>query len=182
VERLADLLSAARSGRRGARERLYETLAPRVAAYLRSQGVDDVAGVTNDVFVAVFRGFDRFAGTASQFRSWVFTIAHAMAVDERRHRSRRRRAGALVPLTEVADRPAGDVEEDALGPLGAAEVGRLLAELTADQRAVLLLRVVADLSVDEAAAALGKTPGAVRVLQHRAIAALRRALAAEVTG
>lgn len=181
MERLADLLTAARSGRRGARERLYAALAPRVAAYLRTQQVDDVAGITNDVFLAVFRGLDRFSGTPAQFRSWVFAIAHAMAIDERRYRSRRRRTASVVPLTEVADRPAGDVEEDALGPLGAAEVARLLAGLTADQRAVLLLRVVADLSVEETAAALGKAPGAVRVLQHRAIAALRRSLAAEVT-
>lgn len=68
-----------------------------------------------------------------------------------------------------------------MGPLGASEVARLLAELTPDQRSVLALRVVADLSVEETAAALGKTPGAVRVLQHRAITALRRSLAAEVT-
>jgi RNA polymerase sigma-70 factor (ECF subfamily) len=179
MERLADLLSAARAGERGARERLYRALAPKVAAYLRTQRVDDVAGVTNDVFATVFRGLDRFAGTAAQFRSWVFTIAHAAAIDEQRYRSRRRRSGTVVPLTEADDRPAGDVEQDAIGSLSRAEVERLLAPLTADQRAVLLMRVVADLSVEETAAALGKAPGAVRVLQHRAVASLRRALAGE---
>lgn len=181
VQRLADLLEAARAGRRGAREQLYRALAPRVAAYLRTQGVHDVAGVTNDVFVSVFRALDRFSGNAARFRSWVFTIAHTMAIDEQRYRARGRRAGVVVPLTDAVDRPAGDVEEDALEILGTGDVSRLLDALTRDQRAVLLLRVVADLSVEETAAALGKAPGAVRVLQHRAIAALRRLLVPEVS-
>lgn len=178
-ERLEDLLAAVRAGRRGAREQLYRSLAPRVAAYLRSQRVSDVAGVTNDVFVSVFRRLERFSGTPAQFRSWVFAIAHAMAIDEHRYRSRRRRAGRAVPLDDGDDWPAGDVEEDALGALSGTDVARLLATLTPDQRNVLLLRVVADLSVEETAAALGKAPGAVRVLHHRAIAALRRSLVPE---
>ena len=49
-------------------------------------------------------------------------------------------------------------------------------ELTQDQRAVILLRVIADLSVADTAAVLGKQPGAVKTLQRRAFAALRRSL------
>ncbi|MER3453103.1 MAG: RNA polymerase subunit sigma-70, partial [Acidimicrobiia bacterium] len=74
---------------------MYRRLAPSVAAYLRSQGVDDVAGVANDVFVTVFSRLSRFSGSPAQFRSFVFTVAHARAVDEQRHRSRGRRAGEI---------------------------------------------------------------------------------------
>ena len=68
----------------------------------------------------------------------------------------------------------GDVEAEALDRLGEERVRRLLATLSPDQQDVLLLRLVADLTVDEIATALGKRPGAVKALQRRALATLRR--------
>ena len=63
--------------------------------------------------------------------------------------------------------------------LGSARVHELLAELTPDQRDVMLLRVVADLTVEQVAEVVGKPPGAVKALQRRALAALRRLVEAE---
>ncbi len=170
------LLAQAKRGVVSASETIYRRYSPRVAAYLRSQQAEDVVGLTNDVFLVVFKEIGTFSGSRSQFRSWLFTIAHRRVIDERRRRHRRMRWSETVPLASV-DPAAGDVEEDAMTELADTEVRRILAGLTADQRDVLLLRVVADLPVEEVARALGKAPGAVRGIQHRALATLRRQMA-----
>ncbi len=106
----------------------------------------------------------------------MFTIAHRRLLDERR---RSRRTPATRPLEDGEfEAPGGDVEREALESLGGQWVSEVLAELSDDQRDVILLRVVGDLSVADVAATLGKRPGAVRALQHRAIGALRRTLSA----
>lgn len=74
---------------------------------------------------------------------------------------------------------ASSAEDHALANLGTERVRRLLEELTPDQRDVLTLRVLADLSVEQTAATLGKPPGAIKALQHRALAALRKQLTRE---
>jgi len=70
-----------------------------------------------------------------------------------------------------------DAADEALARIGAEEVHRVLGALSPDQRAVLLLRVLGELTVDEAAQALGKRSGAVKALQRRGLAAIRRELA-----
>ena len=142
---------------------------------MRLQGVSDADDLTGDVFLSVFAGLDRFDGSEQQFRSWVFTIAHHRLVDERRRVARRR--WVVTDQTELLDRPGGDVEQEAVDNLASQRVRQLCAELSDDQREVLLLRIVADLSPDEVAVVLGKSVGAVRALQHRALSALRRQIA-----
>lgn len=166
------VLEAATAGGAWAFERLYEDLAAPVAGYLRSQGMVEVAELTNDVFVRVFRGLSGFEGDEQRFRSWVFTIAHNRIIDERRRVSRRPAIDGHA--SEDLDVVAGDVEEDALASLGDERVRELLEGLSPDQRDVVLLRIVADLPIEAVAEALGKRPGSVKALQHRAIAALRR--------
>lgn len=166
------MLEAARAGAPWAFERLYVDLAPAVAGYLRLQGSAEPEDLTSEVFLGVFRGLRGFDGSEQQFRSWVFTIAHRRVTDERRAAARRPHLGPTdVLLVELR---GGDVEQDALDGLGAQWVYRLCAELSADQRAVILLRVVADLSVEEVAQITGKTAGAVKALQRRGLGALRR--------
>jgi RNA polymerase sigma factor (sigma-70 family) len=164
-------VAAALLGSTEAFERLYRALAGPVAGYLRLHGVADVDGLANEVMAQVHRNLGRFDGDGPSFRSWVFTIAHHRMVDERR-RASRRPATVDGELPEAA--AVGDAELDALELLGDERVHQMLSVLSADQRAVLLLRVVADLSVEDVAEALGKRPGAVKALQHRALAALRR--------
>lgn len=169
-------VAAAQAGSVPAFERLYRALAPSVASYLRWHGVDDVDAVTNEVLAQAHRNLHRFTGDGARFRSWVFTIAHHRMVDDRRSASRRPRMtdsevreGALV----------GDVEEEALTVLGDDRLRELLEVLSPEQRDVLLLRVVGDLSLERTAEAMGKATGAVKSLQHRALAALRRHLERE---
>ena len=175
------VLSAAQADAGWAFTRLYESLAPRVAGYLRASGVPDADDLTSEVFLAVFSGIKNFSGGEAQFRSWVFTIAHHRIVDHRRARARRPWVGSIdddgdgdgtEPRTESA-------EAGALAALGTQRVERLLDGLAPDQRDVLALRVVADLTVEQVAAAVGKSTGAVKALQRRALATLRRRLAQE---
>ena len=176
-EAFADVLAAARADAPWAFERLYTELAPAVAGYLRLRGAREPEDLTNEVMLGVFRGLDGFDGDAAGFRSWVFTIAHRRVIDERRRRAARPETdGHLDPEAVLS---GGDVEQEALAGLGEGEVRALLAELTDDQRDVLLLRIVADLSVDEVARITGKQPGAVKMLQRRGLAALRRLLERE---
>ena len=175
------VLSAAQANAGWAFTRLYESLAPRVAGYLRASGVADAEDLTSEVFLAVFRGIGTFSGGEAQFRSWVFTIAHHRIVDHRRARARRPWVG---PLDEGGDAEptqpgAESAEAGALATLGTERVQRLLDGLAPDQRDVLALRVVADLTVEQIAEALGKSTGAVKALQRRALVALRRRLAEE---
>ena len=176
-EAFASLLTAALAGGQWAYERLYRSLAPAVAGYLRVQGALDPDDLTSEVFERAFMALGTFSGTEAQFRSWVFTIAHHRLTDERRRLARRPvRAHGEVPDTVPAD---VDVEDEAARRLATERVHRLCDTLAPDQRDVLLLRMLADLTVDDIASALGKTPGAVKALQRRGLAALRRHLQRE---
>lgn len=168
-----DVVAAARSGEGWAFERFYEELSPVVLGYLRSQGCVDPDGSVSEVFLRAFRRLRSFEGSDAQLRSWVFTIAHNLIIDERRMLSRR---PADQPLHDRLELPGGDVEDDAMTRMAAGRAHQMLALLPRDQRDVLLLRVVADLSLEEAATAMDRTIGAVKALQHRALASLRRRL------
>lgn len=177
-----EVLAAAQAHAEWAFSDLYEFLAPAVAGYIRAQGVREVEDVTSDVFLAVLTGTGSFTGTEVQFRSWVFTIAHRRVVDTRRSEARRPEFDTLDSIA-VDDRDARKctvtAEDEAFRNLGTARVEDLLAALSPDQRDVVTLRILADVSVDEVAGVLGKQPGAVKALQRRAIAALRRRLSTE---
>lgn len=164
------LLEAAAAGHDASFEALVEPLLPRLRGYMRAQAGDDGDDLVGDVLLRVFRGLGRFTGDESAFRSWLFTIAHHRLVD---HRRRRRRD---EPLDQVAAErlPDGNVEQDVMDNLLETDLWRVLRRLAPAQRQALLLRVVAGLSVEETAATMGKKPGAVRVLQHRALEAVRK--------
>ena len=151
---------------------LYRCLGGRVAGYVRSRGVGDVDEVVNDIFLAAFRSLASFEGDAS--------AVSKLAV---RYRLEQGRRLASLGATPTRDRGLGDAAhstDDALSQLhdhmSGPDVATLLATLTDDQRDVLLLRIVADLSLAETAAALGKPAGAIKSLQHRALASLARTL------
>ena len=172
-----DILLAAQAGAGWSFERLYEDLAGVVTGYLRRQGAQEPDDLASETFLDVFRGIRSFEGDEDGFRSWVFTIAHRRLVDERRRLARR---PVQVPLTESAhgpDRATGEEEQRVVDAAAAADrLGRHLDALTQDQRDVLLLRVVGELSVAETAAAVGRSRAAVRQLQRRGLQALEARL------
>jgi RNA polymerase sigma factor (sigma-70 family) len=168
-----EVLVAARRGDSFAYRELYEGLAGRVCGYLSVHGASDPEDLTSEVFLRVFRGIARFDGNERQFRSWVFTIAHHLVLDDRRRRGARIVANSFDG--DVVERVAGgDVEDEAIDHLRADWVHEALAQLSPDQETVLTLRVVGDLSVEQVAKVVGKPVGAVKALQRRGLATLRR--------
>ncbi|MGH9279511.1 MAG: RNA polymerase sigma factor, partial [Acidimicrobiales bacterium] len=152
-------------------ERLWRAYAPPILSYLRLQGAFDPEDLASEVFLGAFRSLRSFSGDEAQFRGWLFTIAHRRLTDERR------RAGVrpvcAAGTDDVPDRTGGDVEDDALRRMSEARVRALCDRLAPSQRGVLLLRVLADLTVEQVAQTMGKTVGAVKQLQRRGLLTLR---------
>jgi RNA polymerase sigma-70 factor (ECF subfamily) len=165
------VLAAAQAGAPWAFEVLYRDLSPSVTGYLRLHGAAEPDDLASETFLGVFTGLAGFRGDEQALRAWVFTIAHRRLVDDWRRRGRRPQ-----PAEEPVDLTAhvgGDVEEDVLTRIGVGNVHHLCAELPPDQRTVLLLRVLADLTVDQIAQVLGRSAGAVKQLQRRGLRTLR---------
>jgi RNA polymerase sigma-70 factor, ECF subfamily len=169
MEPFESVLGAARLGEQWAWERLYAQLAPAVTGYLRGNGAEDPEDLTGEVFLAVVRGLERFEGGEHELRAWIFTIAHRRLIDDRRRRSRRPVEHAEVEMV------GGDVHEDAQALLAERQVRAAIDALPPDQRDVLLLRIIGDLTIEQIAAALGKRVGAVKALQRRALKNLKGA-------
>jgi RNA polymerase sigma factor (sigma-70 family) len=173
-----DLPAAEANGRvaKDELERIYRELAPAVLGYLRGSGAAEPEDLLGDVFVAVVRGLPDCAGDAAALRRWVFTVAHHRLVDERRKVTTR---SGDVALDSQPEPVADDCYDDVLNRMSASPAIRALASLSADQRAVVLLRDVADLSVADTALVLGKKAGAVKTLHRRGLAALARRVSGE---
>jgi RNA polymerase sigma factor (sigma-70 family) len=169
------LLNAAQTGAPWALERIYTALSPAVLGYLRVQGAADPEDLTNEVFLSVLRGIGSFNGTEPELRSWIFTIAHSRLVDERRRTSRRPQI-AGEPADELPDQAGGDAEHEALERLSRRRVQALCEQLVPDQRDVLLLRLMAGLTIEAIAEAMGRSEGAIKALQRRGLANLRTIL------
>jgi RNA polymerase sigma-70 factor (ECF subfamily) len=170
--RFEAVLAGAQRGDAAALEEIYTRLAPVVVGYLRLQGSREPEDLTSEAFVGVLRSIGTFRGDEAAFRSWLFTIAHRRLLDERRRAVRR---PPPDPIEAVGEPVAADHVEDAADRAASDErVRRLCDALVPDQRAVLLLRLLGGLTVDEVAATLGKSSGAVKALQRRGFAAIAR--------
>lgn len=171
-ESFPPILLAAQQGQAWAFERLWHDLGPLVAGYLRVQGAVEPDDLTSETVIGVFTGISRFSGTEETFRSWVLVIAHRRLLDQRRRLSRQ--PPVLDDSTEELSRvPGGEVEGEALEALADEDVRRLLTALSPDQRSVLTLRILADLTIEQIAEVMEKRPGAIKALQRRGLSKLR---------
>jgi RNA polymerase sigma factor (sigma-70 family) len=153
----------------------FSEFSGQIAGYARRMGVTDPEDVTGTVLETVARSVGGFSGSHSQFRSWVFSIAHARIVDDHRRRDRR----PEVAFTESHDRTQNDV--DALVVSGDPGLEVAMKQLTEDQRSLLHLRFVLELSTREIAKVTDKSEVATRVALHRCQKRLRELLDAERT-
>jgi RNA polymerase sigma-70 factor (ECF subfamily) len=177
----------ARAGDSSALGQLYDTYRDRVARFAtgRLGDAEKAEDVTSETFEAVCRNLGSYrAGT--DFEAWLFTIAHRRVADHFRRRFRRREVeldeavhpahqggrGALSGPLPAVDGP----EEAVLAAEQRAEVAGAFRRLRADQQEVLALRVLGGLSAAQVGEVLGKSEGAVRVAQHRALRSLREAM------
>ena len=161
-----DVLAAARSGDGWAFDALFVEWNAPVSGFVRARGVRDVEAVVNDIFLKAFRGIGGFTGDEASFRSWLFRIARNRVIDEFRAIGRR---PVVVNLDAITEPIGGDVSDDVGLRLGNDRVTRLLGHLTDEQREVLTLRIVADLTIDQIASITGRRRGAVKQLQRRAL-------------
>ncbi|SDQ06152.1 RNA polymerase sigma factor [Quadrisphaera sp. DSM 44207] len=167
-----EVLAAARVRAPWALERIYRDLCGPVTGYLRLHDAADPDDTASEAFLGVLTGIGSFSGDERAFRAWVFTVAHRRLVDEWRRAGRRPQL-ADVDDAVLAQRAGGDVEAEALLALSAQRVRALCEGLAPDQRSVLLLRILGDLTVEQVAQVLGRSPGAVKQLQRRALRAVR---------
>ncbi len=170
------VLEAARVGADWAWRVLYAEMAGPLHRYARASSVPDAEDVVGDVFLRAVAAIPRFQGDERSFRAWLFTLARNRIADDRRKAARRRTepapAGVLAELG-----PCGDAEQEAMRALADDRIRALLSRLSADQRDVLLLRILAGFTIEEVAAIVGKRAGAVKALQARALAAIHRDMA-----
>jgi RNA polymerase sigma-70 factor (ECF subfamily) len=167
------VITAARAGAEWAWTELYDDLSPLVLGYLRGRGAAEPEDLTGEVFLHMVRDVQSFEGDERAFRSWTLSIAHHRLLDDIRYRRRR----PAEPAGEEVDRDiaqGGNVETEALSSLGSQEVLRVIRTLPPDQRDVLLLRMLADLTIEEITRILDKRVGAVKALQRRGLTNLRK--------
>ena len=169
-----DVLVAAQAGAAWAFEVLYRELSPAVTGYLRLHGAAEPDDLASETFLGVLTGLAGFRGDEDALRAWVFTIAHRRLVDDWRRRGRRPQVTGDDEL--LVEFRGGDAEDDALVRIGATDVHRLCATLPTDQRTVLLLRILGDLTVEQVASVLGRSGASVKALQRRGLRSLRTTL------
>ncbi|MGV8858120.1 RNA polymerase sigma factor [Rhodoglobus sp.] len=172
AKHFAALLAAAQAGAGWGSTTLWIEYSPAVTAFLTARGSREPEDLTSEVFLDVFERLPQFIGNESQFRSFVFSVAYRRLVDEFRKRARR---GESVEWNADHDsNSAPSAEEEVLSRLQDETTLSLLNSLPTDQRDVMVLRIVADLTVAQIATVIGKRPGAVKALQRRALERLRK--------
>jgi RNA polymerase sigma-70 factor, ECF subfamily len=178
--RFDEVIARAGAGEPHAVEELFGELQPRLLRFLRSQesrAADDLAA---EVWLAVASGIGRFEGNWSDFRAWIFAIARRRLADHRRTAMRRRTD--IVDVGAFEHRIADDMtEHEALDRISGQQAAAMItASLNSDQAEVLLLRVLADLDVDQVASIVQRSPNWVRVTQHRAMRNLAKRLGPKI--
>ncbi len=126
--------------------------------------------LTAQAFLQAWEAIERYQIRGAPFVSWLLRIAHNLAVSHLRSR----RAGAELPETLVDSSRQGNPEEEVQRLAEGDRVREAILSLRAEQRQVIMLRFVDDLEYREVAEIVGKSVAAVRVIQHRALNALRK--------
>jgi RNA polymerase sigma-70 factor (ECF subfamily) len=166
------MLAAAQAGRQWALTLLYRRFNPGLLRYLAARAPERADDLAAETWLGASRRLTSFSGDEESFRAWFFTIAHHRLVEHWR-RVKRRRSAPVDPATIVHHAAADDPATEAVDAAVAAAAARRIEELLPPAQAqVVLLRVLGGLDVDQVAAVLGKQPGAVRVLQHKALRSL----------
>lgn len=159
---------------------VYERFSGSIYAFFVSQvhSREIAEDLTGGVFVEALQSAGRFSGDLAALRSWLFRIARNNLIDH----FRRDRRIVWAPMDEAGEAemaraaPAEDPAEAAIVNIDRARLREVISSLSPDQREVVVLRLVGGLTSPEIAGIVGKTVGAVKALQHRAVAALTRAM------
>ncbi len=170
------LIQQARNGDRAALSEIYRRHVERIYHYVRYRVGDDILAedITADVFVKALEGLGRYADRGVPLIAWLYRIANARVIDHWRMVQRRQ----TMPLEheDQEDELADEADADSVDILENQSLLKAVHELTDDQQSVIVLRFYQGLSTLEVADVLGKTEGAVKALQRRALETLARRL------
>jgi RNA polymerase sigma-70 factor (ECF subfamily) len=166
------LIERAIKGDKRAIGELYRAHVDTIYSYIfaRVQDAAIAEDLTAQVFLKALEGLPSYEPGNSPFLAWLYRIAHARTVDYWRQQQRRNEVLLDETLRAASPQPEELLEFEAEWSTAL----DLLAQLTDDQQDVLILRFVGDMSLSEVAETLGKTVGAVKAAQHRALATLAR--------
>jgi len=175
------------AGDRAAMQRLLTEIRPLVVRYCRARvgvaerGFGSADDVAQEICLAVVSALPRYKDQGKPFMAFVYGIAAHKVADAHRSSARNKSDPSADIPDEIStargsDAPYLDPEQTYMDSESRARVERLLAELPAKQREIVVLRLIVGMSAEETAAAVGSTAGAVRVAQHRALAKLRNSL------
>jgi len=143
--------------------------------YYRVGDVNVAEDLTADVFLRALEGLEGFTYRGIPFSAWLHRIAHARVTDYFRQQARRE----LLPLDERLVATEKGLQAMLEARLDHEELQSAIAQLTTDQQQVIILKFVEGLSNAEVARILGKSEGAVKSLQHRALNSLQRIMGRE---
>jgi RNA polymerase sigma-70 factor (ECF subfamily) len=171
------LLRRAQRQDREAWSTIYDQFYPRIYAFLMTRLHDSMLSedLASDVFVNALKAISSYEERGLELTAWLFRIAHNKLIDHYRRSGVRQN-------TSLDEFEQGDSDADFPSPNSNGidpdkiDVENALRELGVDQRQVIHLRFVEGLTSSEAAAVLGKSPASVKILQHRALIALKKAL------
>ena len=173
TEEVRRLVERAQGGDRNALEELYLLHFDRIYSYLHMSvgNRHDAEDLTTQTFLKMLESITRFRWRSAPFSAWLFRIAHNLAMDHFRS-SRRWQPEEDVPEPIGESEPSA--EAVAFQAIGRQSMLELIEGLSQEQRQVLTLKFVFNLPNAEVATILGKTEGAVKSLQHRALVSLQK--------
>jgi len=175
-EHIPRLVARGQQGDREALEELYLLHFDRIYSYLHMSvgNRHDAEDLTTQTFLRMLESITRFRWRSAPFSAWLFRIAHNLAMDHFRA-SRRWQPEEEVPEPPGETEPSAELV--AFQSLGRQSMLELIDDLSQEQKQVLTLKFVFNLPNAEVATILGKTEGAVKSLQHRALVSLQKRLA-----
>ena len=175
AQEVRDLVERAQNGHREALEELYLLHFDRIYSYLHLSvgNRHDAEDLTTQTFLRMLEAIGRFRWREVPFSAWLFRIAHNLAMD---HFRANRRVQAEETVPELPGSEESSAEDQAFDSMGRAGMLEMIERLSPEQRQVLTLKFLYGFSNGEVAAILEKTEGAVKSLQHRALASLQRHL------
>jgi RNA polymerase sigma-70 factor, ECF subfamily len=173
--RVRALVDRAQQGDRDALEELYLIHFDRIYSYLHVSvgNRHDAEDLTTQTFLRMLESIGRFRWQSAPFSAWLFRIAHNLAMDH--FRANRRWQPEEEPPEPDPDESTS-AEAGALESIGRRSMLELIEDLSGEQQQVLTLKFVFNFSNAEAATILGKTEGAIKSLQHRALVSLQKQL------
>jgi RNA polymerase sigma-70 factor, ECF subfamily len=167
------LVRRAKLGDREAVDALYRLYSDPILAFLTALvgNRHDAEDLTTQTFVRMIESLPRFQLGTAPFSAWLYRIARNLAFDHFRS-NRRSQPLAAVPAARGSEQPSA--EDRAMQWFGLASILRVLRVLPEEQQEVVLLKFVCSLGNAEVARVVGKSEGAVKALQHRALDSLQR--------